>query len=304
METPGEPDEAQHSRPTKRDGQTREERMRQLLWSARNHLQAAQARVEELYEMPDPVTPPGLGPFERQEIAIYTGAAAEHLLLGLLLSSGQPTRRMEDVTGRLKRAEQAFPDVALHSYALRRVNEARNNAIHRGRGPKVAEAIQNFSATEEFASFVNRELRAAGNSVHADFSEFDEYQASEAASRALTAFESEVQSRIRAAAAGYVAKTGGRDADEVTALLELEREGWLRAADPEALYEALECPACGSNAFAILCLERIDSDMGIIEYVRADRFFCVACGLDLEDSEWPFAGITDTFSDPNPELFL
>ena len=43
-------------------------------------------------------------------------------------------------------------------------------------------------------------------------------------------------------------------------------------------------------------------DGSIAKYDQVSRFYCLACGLDLEYSDFQFAGITDVYSDPNPEL--
>ena len=161
----------------------------------------------------------------------------------------------------------------------------------------------NLVATEEFANFVNRELHKVNHPVLGELKEFDAFQDSEAASRALLEWESEVQRRIESAARLFATRAGGRDAEEVAALVELDREGWLTAADPAARYRERECPACGSNGFVIIEVEHVDSAGSIAEYARADRFFCVACGLELGYFDWPFAGIADDYSDPDPDLF-
>lgn len=290
------------------DDKEREERrdghLRQLLWSARNHLEAAQARAEDQYDMQDPVTPSeSLGPFVRQEIAIYAGTAAEHFLRALIVSSGANVRK-RDMPAMFREAKMVFPDVDMHEHRIMSVSKSRNAAIHQGNGPDFHEAIRNVTATEDFADYVIKELRRAGNPVLAEFREFDDFRASEAASRAMDEWESDVRARISTAAASYTAKTDGRDSDEVAALLELDREGWLSAADPAARYVDRECPACRSSGFVILVVEYKDvGDEDVVEYAHVERFFCVACGLDLGYSDLPFAGIADTYSDPDPDLF-
>jgi hypothetical protein len=277
--------------------------VRQLLWSARNHLEAAETRVDAQYSAEESVTPlNSLTPFVRQEIAIYTGTAAEHLLRALLTGAGKEVLKT-DMSTLVSRAKGLFPDFALHRNALRRVGRSRNAAIHEGQGPGLREAIINLRATEEFAHFVNRELQRVSHPVLGEFKEFDDFQDSEAASRALLEWESEVQRRIGSAARLFAAKSDGRDVEEVAALVELDREGWLAAADPAARYRERECPACGSVGFVIIDVEQLDRAGSIVEYANARRFFCVACGLDLDSSDWPFAGITDEYSDPDPDLF-
>ena len=284
----------------------RKEHVRRLLWSARNHLEAAQSRVEGEYGTHDAVTPSeSLGPFVRQEIAMHAGTAAAHLLKVLILShpkGGRPLQKLE-IHSLFCEAKKWFPDIEAHENAIKRVNNARNRAVHEGKGPDRAGAIWFVSATEEFADYVIKEPRTAGSPVLAEFRKFDDFQHSEAASRAMSEWESEVRAKVDAAAASYAAKFAGRDADEVAALLELDREGWLTAADPADRLVDRECPACRSSGFVILHVDHVGRDDVNVEYAHAHRFFCVACGLDLGHSDWPFAGITDTYSDPDPDLF-
>ena len=42
----------------------------------------------------------------------------------------------------------------------------------------------------------------------------------------------------------------------------------------------------------ILDVEYVDSHEGVVEWAHVDRFFCVACGLELPYSDWWLAGIT------------
>jgi hypothetical protein len=289
----------------------RNEHIRRLLWSARNHLEAALARADDLHAAEDSLTPfrsqdppVRLDPFVRQEIAIHAGVATEHFLKALILSDPKSPRLADgDMHSLLQRAVTVSPDVDLHKTAIKRVGKSRNAAIHDGRGPDRGMAIRNVMATEEFAHHVFRELRRAGHPVLAEFREFDEFKDEEGASRAMHAWQSDVRARITEAVNSFAAKTEGRDVDEVAALLELDREAWLKAADPEALYEDQECPACKSGGFIILRLEEVDlPDGSVAEYAQVSRFYCLACGLDLDYSDLQFAGITDTFSDPNPEL--
>ena len=310
MQTTGRPSAEIHSRLTATQLREREELrkevVRRLLWSARNHLQAAQARVEGEYDTQDLVTPSeSLGPFVRQEIAIYTGTAAVHLLKALIMSAPKTVKSVRnlEIHDLFREAKRAFPDVDLHQTAITKVNKSRNRAVHDGIGPDRETAIRNVSATEEFADYVIKELRRVCSPILAEFREFDDFQHSEAASRAMDEWESDVRARINAAAASYAAKFGGRDAAEVAALLELDREGWLTSADPAAQHVDCECPACRSSGFVILRVDHVDVGDDIVEYAHAHRFFCVACGLDLGHSDWPFAGITDTYSDPDPDLF-
>lgn len=201
------------------------------------------------------------------------------------------------------KAKTAFPDVELHEDAFKRVNKARNRAVHDGTAPDPATAIRIVRDTEELADYVIRELRTGRSPVLEEFREFDEFRHSEAASHALEELASDVRARINAAADSYAARFGNRDSAEVAALLELDREGWIRVADPHARHVDRECPACKYSGFVMLAVDYVEVGDDIVEYVHAYRFFCVACGLDLEHSDWPFAGITDTYSDPDPEIF-
>jgi hypothetical protein len=284
----------------------RTEAVRRLLWSARNHLEAAQAKVEGEYDTLDPVTPSkSLSPFERQEVAIHTGTASEHLLKALIMSAPTKVRSPRKLpTHQLfPEAENTFPDVQLHKTAINEVNKVRNFAIHDGTGPDRVTTIRIVRATEELAGYVIKELRTASNPVLEEFRAFDDFRWSEAASRAMDALASDVHARIKAAADTYASRFGKRDAEEFAALLELDREGWLAAADSNVRHVDRECPACKYSGFVLLTMDHVVVGSDIVEYAHAHRFFCVACGLDLEHSDWPFAGITDTYSDPDPELF-
>jgi HEPN domain-containing protein len=280
------------------------EKVRLHLWSARNHLEAAQTRVEGQHDVEVPVTPSeSLAPFARLEMAIYTGTAAEHYLKALLISFGLRTRIKEgkhwrdlDFRRMFQNATKVSPDVDLHKDRIMEVAKSRNRAIHEGRGPDAATAIRNVVATEEFANCVMKDLRSAGATVVTEFEAFDEFQWSLAESRAFDDHEADVRDRIRAAASLYQDKFGGRDAEEVAALVELDREGWLAVADPEARYIDCECPACGSCGIETVNLSYLDisieSEPEYLEYATVDRFFCVACGLDLWGSmELDWAGI-------------
>ena len=159
------------------------------------------------------------------EIAIHTGVATEHFLKALILSDPR-TRKVpdEDTYGLVQRAVRVSPNVDLHKAAIKRVGKSRNDAIHHGRGPDRGAAIRNVVATEEFAHLVIGELQRAGHPVLAEFREFDEFQGEEAASRAMLRWQSDVRARITTAAESFAAKTGGRDADGVAAILELDRK--------------------------------------------------------------------------------
>ena len=276
----------------------RQKAVRRLLWSARNHLEAAQAKVEGEYDTLDLVTPSrSLSPFVRLEVAIHTGTAAVHLLKALILSAPrkvrQPVENLE-IHGLFREAKRAFPDVQLHETAIKKVNKVRNRAIHDGTGPVIETTISNVCATENLWDYVIQELRTTRSPVLEEFRAFDDFQHSEAAARALDAWASDVQARIKAAADSYAARFGTSDAAEVAALLELHREGWLAAADPDARHVDRECPACNYRGFVTLMVDHVVVGCDIVEYARVHRFFCVACGLDLGDSDLPFAGITDT----------
>ena len=285
----------------------RNRNLRTLLWSAVNHLQAAQALVEEQYDALDPAAPSeSVSPFVLLEIAIHSGTAAEHFLKALILSTPKPRNlRKLDRFQLFSEAKRTFSTVGLHEPAIEDVQNCRNRAIHHGRAPDRGTAIRNVLATEEFASYVVKELSRADSSVLAEVQALNDFQESEAVSDAMREWESDVRDRVSAAAASYAARTAGRDPDEVAALLELEREGWLAAADPAARYVDRDCPACGSTGYVILVVEHLDvGNEETVAYAHVDRFLCVACGLGLGSPDLPFAGITDTYSDPHPDLLF
>lgn len=291
--------------------QRRNEYVRRLLWSARNHLEAALARADELDAADEPMTPlhtldppVRLDPFVLQEIAIHTGVATEHFLKVLILTDPKTGKVPDgDLRTLIMWAARVSPNVDQHKKAIKRLGQSRNDAVHRGKGPDRGTVINNVLATEEIAHHVIQQLRSAGNPVLAEFKEYDEFLGEEAFARALDRWQSDVHARIATASERFAGRTSGRDADEVAALLELDREGWRKAADPEARYENHECPACRSSGYMILEVDEVElPDGSVAEYARVARYFCPACGLDLDPSELEYAGVTDTYSDPHPEL--